>query len=419
MEPYWLEEAAIAARRAGLSRELPRFVRNSRTIQALLRKEGFEKARLFGLAGYLHWLFFDGLWAVEGIVDDFGNPHNVSPGEMREYNSPTILIWDDRNERTYYAGKSAVFSFAIASDEDLSGYRGLRLDVKFRNNGRTWFSKSLPLNSSGKAGAIRLQELTLYIPMTEKPEVMDIEARLVCPGRVAITSNRWRFWVFPHAHDFKTSDGIHVVGGAEPDIRKFLAEGSGADRSNLRVSCDRLNEEDICHLEKGGRILLISDQALPYYKFPDTDVFRTVPWNRGNSGHSGTVVESHPALGDFPHDGLCDYSFVNLVIGGWPEQRTWPFNLDVWRHVVGIKPIIRLVDHYRAARNEAYMFEVRVGAGRLLATCLRIGWGMRTSTPESRYLLRQMVEYARSEAFRPKASVAPAELRRILNEPSN
>jgi hypothetical protein len=224
-------------------------------------------------------------------------------------------------------------------------------------------------------------------------------------------------WVFPEVRSFSPQEGIALVGGSRPELRRFL----GADRTGptpdtrLLVSVDQMGEQEIQHLESGGRLLLLSDTALPHYQLPDDDLFRTVPWNRGSTGNCGTVIALHPALGDWPREGFCDYSFVELILGGSAEERTWPLDLDVWRRAAPLRPIIRQIDHYRGARHKALLFEAAVGAGRLIATCLRLRWGVEHNRPEARYLLRTMVEYALSEAFVPAVRVSAGQLRRVLS----
>jgi len=414
MEPYWLDEAEIAARRAGLLEELPRFVRNSRRLLALLRKEGLEKARLFGFAGYIMWLFQDTMWAVEGVVDDFGNPNGVTPEELRQSNADTIVIWDDKNRRTCLAGEKLPLELAVAASGSVRGDFQLKLEVT--QDGDKCLSATLPVPGAPLA---RLPAVPLPLPQAKKPVTMTLNAYLSDKSGENVNENHWRFWVFPKVPNFTPAARIAVAGSDDSSVREFfgaLPGGPGGSPA-LLVGCTRLEEHDIRYLEQGGRILLLSDDALPFYEMPDTDVFRTVPWNRGFTGHSGTVIYDHPALGDFPHEGFCDYSFVDLVIGGWPEERTWPFNLDAWRPFAPVRPIIRLIDHYRAARHKAHMFELAVGAGKLLATCLRFRWGIKNERPEARYLLRCLTEYALSDAFRPEAHVEPRDFRQVLSGP--
>ncbi|MCF7855792.1 MAG: hypothetical protein K9N51_13405, partial [Candidatus Pacebacteria bacterium] len=420
MEPYWLKEALIAAQHAHLEDEIPRFVKNSRAIQARLRKEGYEKARLFGLAGYVQWLFFDGMWAVEGIVDDFGTCHNVTPRAMRTYNSDTIVLWDDENRRTFTAGEHIPLKMAVVISAN-APRDNLCVDVQLRRSGRCCFAATLQVPHSMPARVARLAQLTVTLPATRRPGTMRLHACIRHPKVGVLTRNQWELWVFPPVEQNVTSgDGGFLTKQRDPILQRFSSEAAngGGVHSKLLVSIDRVAEEELQWLANGGRLLLLSDRALPFYEMPDTDIFRTVPWNRGNTGHLGTVIEKHPALGDFPHNGFCDYAFVNLITGGWPDEKTWPFNLDVWRHFTPIQPIIRLIDHYRAARHKAYLFEIQIGAGKLLATCLRLRWGLQHHRPEANYLMKCLIRYAQSDEFVPAARVSVRDFCQLLNAAS-
>ncbi len=116
----------------------------------------------------------------------------------------------------------------------------------------------------------------------------------------------------------------------------------------------------------------------------------------------GTVVREHPALGEYPHEGWCDLNFVHLISGVYPIELT-PFGSG------RIAPIIRSLDHYRTMADKAYLFEVAVGKGALLATSLKIA-PTYEAYAATRYLLHSMIAYATSETFQPQQSVTREQL---------
>ena len=93
-------------------------------------------------------------------------------------------------------------------------------------------------------------------------------------------------------------------------------------------------------------------------------LFRTIPWNAGSSGNSGTLISDHPAMAAFPHEGMCDLPFVGMMRGFLPMEFE-----PLRQH--GVAPIIRGIDHYRSNRNNAYLLEFAVGKGKVLVCSLR------------------------------------------------
>lgn len=178
------------------------------------------------------------------------------------------------------------------------------------------------------------------------------------------------------------------------------------------VVTDRIDRDLLDFLDAGGRVLLISNNAIREYRFgPQEDwgwshrfsrSYRSPTWNTGQHGNSGTVVRSHPALGGFPHHGWCDLSFVYLIDGAHPLL------LEPYRPT-RIDPIIRSIGHFRTMVDKAYLFETAVGTGRLLATSLRVQ-ATHADHPESRYLLERMMRYASGPDSRPNAAIGRKQL---------
>jgi hypothetical protein len=187
------------------------------------------------------------------------------------------------------------------------------------------------------------------------------------------------------------------------------------DGSPTLLVTDRLDEPELEAMDRGTRVVLLSQGALREYRrdgdreWSNTQTYRTIEYLQGSHGNMGTVVHDHPALGKYPHEGWCDLNFVHLISGAYP--------IDLKPLGAGrIAPIIRSVDHYKTMADKAYLFEVTVGQGALLATSLRIAQTYETN-PATRYLLRSLLLYAASGKFQPKATVTRDQLRNVIQRP--
>ena len=104
-------------------------------------------------------------------------------------------------------------------------------------------------------------------------------------------------------------------------------------------------------------------------------------------GALGTVVRDHPALGGFPHEGFADLQFFNLMDGAVPVP------LDRWRE--GLPADHRRHPHdgrlpgkTKNLSRVGYVFEAKVGGGRLLVTSLRFRDHFDEAYPEAHRSVR-------------------------------
>jgi hypothetical protein len=109
------------------------------------------------------------------------------------------------------------------------------------------------------------------------------------------------------------------------------------------------------------------------------------------------MITPHPALAAFPHDEMCDLQFV------WLFRDVLPMEFEPLREF-GVEPIIRMIDHYAANRNNAHLLEFKVGKGRVIATTLNILPNI-DKRIEAGYLLHCLADYARGTEFNPEAVV--------------
>ena len=155
-------------------------------------------------------------------------------------------------------------------------------------------------------------------------------------------------------------------------------------------------------MQSGGRVWLALNKTGDAAFFPDS------------GGALGTVALEHPALKGFPHDGFCDLQFYNLM------QHAMPLPLD---HLAGITPIIGgirtkagFLSKTKELSKVGYIFEAKIGAGRLLVTTFRIGDQLDDSHPEAVSLCDRLLRYCDSAEFRPQSEVAASQLSQQIAE---
>jgi hypothetical protein len=244
------------------------------------------------------------------------------------------------------------------------------------------------------------------LPVEEKPYKFDLVVELIQNGR-RVNSNEWSFWAFQ-----TTGSSLKDICG-DVMIRIGGLRNDRIDSNTKIVLVDDVDDQLADFVEGGGRCILFTrgtaienpigaDNPRDPYK-----MFRTIPWNAGDHGNSGTVIPDHPALKSFPHEGLCDLQFLSMLKGYQP--------MDFGPLVeYGVEPIIRMIDHYKSNRNIAHMIEFSVGKGAIVATSLGILDNI-TSKIEAGYLLKCLIEYAGGEEFRPTAKIPKRIFRELFS----
>jgi hypothetical protein len=127
---------------------------------------------------------------------------------------------------------------------------------------------------------------------------------------------------------------------------------------------------------------------------------------------SATIVDDHPALGAFPLEGYCGYSFYHLIgreiVTGegylleYRKKRSQAIDLARFPHLES--PIIRV---WNMSSHAAYLAEAKCGKGVVLLTTLQFGDAV-GAYPEANYLAQQLLAYlAQAE---PEGRISPEAL---------
>ncbi len=185
-------------------------------------------------------------------------------------------------------------------------------------------------------------------------------------------SNFWPFWVFGRA-----------VAPRPPQTASILETSSF--------------EEMVAALARGGKVLYTGKSAR-YAKAH----FKPVYWSTGHFKRAnadlsslGYLVRSdHPALRGFPTEGWADWQWYNLVEDG------------VKHGLEGLpddyEPIVMPVSDLHYSTFMGTLFELKVGAGRLMVCGLNLA---DKTLPEVRALRESVLSYMATDQFDPKTAV--------------
>jgi hypothetical protein len=210
--------------------------------------------------------------------------------------------------------------------------------------------------------------------------------------------NGWDFWVFPKSRPLETeaaadADILNRLGSRYRNFRPI----SSSQQAGQRI-VSSLDEDTLNFLNGGGRVLMLGHEPFPV--FPTSFQLSVAGRVRGNLA---TVIEDHPLTRRFPHEGFCDWQFYSML------ERGNAVNFNDLQ--APFDPIIEVVSSFKLIFKQANLFEWKVGEGALLVSTMNVD----PAVPANAYLLDSMVEYIRSEEFKPRSQVDPRTLSEWLS----
>lgn len=406
--PTWLEAKKRWVDEHRLTERYPLYLRHSQRLQQLGRKAQIETVRRQAdITGYHYWLIVDfpggtgeGDSWEEGWFDYFWRPKGISPSEGREINASVLpLVGAGVNDRSLWRGSVKQIGLII-SNYGPGDLRGAQLSWKLLSDEEVIVQEGDVRINVPMGSVMEVAEIVVRPPAGDEAQAFELVVAV--NGR---HTNRWTLWAFPRdARLPKPEIPVYSTvkwAGIERLYPFVRGEAPDEGAEGLLVT-SALDEDSVRFLRAGGRVWLLadSDQFGPRAGagfFPEA------------GGAQGTLVRGHPAVDGFPHEGFCDLQFYNLLEGAVP------FPLDDWPQgfqpiIGGIRTTASFLSKTKDLSHVGYLFEARVGDGRLLVTTLRLRQHLDDAYPEAIHLFDRLLRYATGRRFAPADAVGLEQL---------
>lgn len=363
-------------KKAGLLDQAEDFRRASGMLSALAYREEIEAAlRTPEMDGFqlLDLQDYPGQGtALVGMLDAFMDSKGfITPEEWRAFCSRVVPLamfakhtWTNREE--------FVAEIRVANYGDTALDGPVEWQVK---QGSQVLQSGVVSQAKVPAGGVTMVgQIRFALTAVEAP------ARLALSIKIGGNEIEWPIWVYP----------------ASPPP---LAVG---------VTIARTVDDALAHLARGERVLLLPKAAeapnsLPGYFTPD---FWCYPmFKKGNPpGTLGLLIQdTHPALAAFPTRFYSEWQWQSLA------HHSQAVILD---SLPGYRPIVQPIDNVERNHRLGTIFELKVGAGRLLVCAIDLP--AMPDAPEAAQLLLSLEQYAQSPKFAPAREVSPTDLRKLL-----
>jgi len=447
VRPYAMEIATATAEEHGIAHVLPRAAEMSQRLQFLEAKGKMEMCRRDNprLAGICHFNAMDANSSPQGIFTEFYERKYADAPTWRQTNGDTVILSSLQfDDRCVSPGDTLRVALSVSdfshppfnkppigwqlSTEDAGGAAGGITYEHAPNCTCPAGEILLEIPTTGRHGLGISQEhwqkimngtfeqpdpISAYItsPQT-KQDTIDITTR---PRRMRLrvdlregdrlVSNQWRLWLLPA----ETVTGASVYGSQDHTWAKTLNLPHAAKPEGVIIS-ETLDEQLAGFLRDGGRVILAAGEGLvkpynPKFGFTLGQYFFTPPANYPpyEDGHDGTIIQDHPLLKGFPHEGFADLQFFRMMDKA-PSMPLEPLGLN------GADPVIRVMHSYPVGRSLGYLVDAAYGKGRLIICSLDLN----QAWPEARYLLNRLIAYAGSDSFRPGVTLSDEAIQAIM-----
>lgn len=414
VRPYSIERLLETAAAHGLSHILPQAAANSQRLQYLEMKAKMEACRRDNprIAGICHFNATDSGASPQGVLDEFYERKYATAALWQETNGDTVILSDlGFDDRVRCAGDSLRVKLSVS---DFSHPPLCEPVVEWQ------------LVASGQvlargAGAYFHQpyvtcaalQIELVIPDVGRAQAARLEVALREGARTV--RNRWDLWLLPQAAGLPAE--LALYGQPQYTWLERLANIPRLPVGPLTVGAglaavltERLDKHLVAFAQTGGRVILAASEGLvrplrSTFGYAG-QYFFTPPANYPTyeDGQDGAIIQNHPLLGDFPHEGFADWQFYRMIANS-PPLDLEPLALNQG------DPVIRMIHSYQVSRPLGYLVECGLGAGSLILSALDLNqdWA------EACYLLACMCEHATHGRPQPMVELPQATVELLLS----
>ena len=420
--PWWVDEEIKMIEAKGYKENFAETLQITKDFQFRCWKTTLEAIRASKILAGFHMLQFadtDKYENSNGVVDCFDDPHGISAEEFKKFNADTVVL--ARLPKQVFSSEETVkFPVLLSQCMINPPKKGV---FSYELKGMKLYSQgTLSDIDTSKTGVYSLCSLEINLPKTEKAEKLILSCKIDFEDGT-VCENSWELWMFPE-----------IKGEITATLK---TDGSYVDSDNSDdnfIITDRLDDELFEDLEKGKNVMLIyrtkwtrhlldKTQKAPKYAFCGVwDRYQGVIWDRGTINGGKDDKEILNKYG-FVTDGQLNYQYYNLI------EDSDKINLDDFpvdaKSIVGcfdkssrdrfdvIKFNLPELMYDRTMRHFSYVFELKVGEGKLLVTGFNF---TDMENPAVKAMFNTLVSYCNSSEFNPTAEISITEFKNYLEK---
>ncbi len=421
--PWWVDEEIKMLEAKGYKENFKDYLQITKDFQFRSWKTAIEGIRASNLLSGFHMLQFadtDKYENSNGVVDCFDDPHGISTEEFKKFNADTVVL--ARLPKQIFSTEETVKVPVLLSQYMINPPKAGDFSYKLEGS-KVYSEGTLKDIETEKSGIYTLCSLEIKLPATKKAEKLTLSCKVDFEDG-SKCENSWELWVFPET-------GNEISASVRMD-KNYVTENFTVKENKNFVITDRLDEGLFEDLENGKNVMLIyrtdwtrhlldKTQKAPKYAFRGVwERYKGVIWDRGTINGGFDDKELLEKYG-FVTDGQINFQYYNLI------DDSDKINLDDFP--IKVKSIVSGLDkanrdrfdatkfrlpelmYDRTMRHFSYVFEMKVGKGKLLVTGFNF---TDMENPAVKTMFNALVNYCNSNDFAPKNEISAVELKTYL-----
>lgn len=418
-EPWWIGEELKMIQSKGFADCYAEMYAASKFFQFECWKTAFEALRSSRILGGFHFLQFadtDRYENSNGVVDCFDDENYVSSGDFLKFNGDRVLI-ADVGPRLFYGGDKAMFSVSLSNwGEDGETVADLSFSLA-GERGEIYAQGSIANLDVHRKGVYELCKITAELPAVAQPQCLRLRLKLSLRDQV-YSENDWKIWVYAklsattYAEFTSYEKGDTVITDCAEKAFSALEEG-----------------KKVCLVYRSDWTRHVRDKKMPRpaYAFKATwNRFKPVIWDRGTN-YGGLCEEELLCRYGFATGRYYDFNY-SVVTEDCDKIILDDFPAMVKSLVTGIDKSVRDrfdagCDYFnlkelmydRTLRHFSYLFEVGVGAGKLLVCGLNLT-GLDRNEPSTAAAADFIKRYIAGSDFAPASAITVAQLKEYMQK---
>lgn len=374
------------ARRNGLLDQADDFLMASGKLQTLAYKHDIEAAMRtnpFGGFQLLDLHDFPGQGtALVGVLDVFWDSKGyVTADEYRRFSGPVVPLI--RTNQMVLTSNQTLQSDVELCHFGPKDFKQLATSWRLVTTaGEAVAEGALPAMDLPTGELHKLGRIEMPLSKVKAPAKLRLEVFSPSGG----FANDWDFFVYP-AEVSKKESTVSIT----RDLTESIAALGEGKKVLWCPSADRVADDPQHPLVAGF-----------------SPIFWNTAWTEWQPPHTLGILcdPKHPALSVFPTDFHSNWQWWEL------QQGAQPFILTEKKD---LKPIVQVIDNWFTNRKLGYVFEARVGKGRLLASSIDLI--EIKDRPVATQLRASILDYMNGESFRPTLELDSASLQSLIRKP--
>ncbi len=410
--PWWVDEEIKLIEEKGYKEVFGEMFRASKRFQFICWKTAYEEMRKSSLLGGFHFLQFADTDAYEnsnGVVDCFDDETCVKPEEFLKFNGDRVII-ADLGGRNRYCGEETEFTVYFSNlGEDGETRADLRVSTEC--DGKVYSDCVMKNVDVSRKGSYKLCKVRMTTP--EKSGVYRLKIALTASGEI-YSDNEWTLWAYDKIEKKET-------------YKEFVnsEDGGTVITDDIKKAFDALAVgKKVCLVYRSEWTRHRRDPLMknPDYAFRASwNRFKPVIWDRGTN-YGGINDKDTLNKYGFPCEEYYDFNYGELsedcdkvILDDFPVKvknlisgidKSSRDRFDAYKDAYNLPELMP----DRTLRDFSYLFELKVGDGKLLVCGLNLT-GLDENEPSATGMARFIKRYIESDDFDPENGISVEELK--------